>query len=309
MHALRRRVRAGRTVSVASAVLGVLAVALLLGGPSGTSSGSAADRYQAGQPAIIRSLLPPSDEQRARARALGLARALGIPLGRAARVEHIVDRFAGTAVDEVVTSDVRARRLGIVRIRPDGRLAMAVRLGWHDAGGPTIDAAHAAAAARTLAAAAGVATTGEPVVRPGTDGGWRVAWPRLAAGIPVAGDGSEVTLFADGTLHGVATRERALATAPATVIDRAAAETIAGRRLATLLGRSSSAADLVGIHLAWVAPNDTFAPGAPDAPDPVLRLAWVAEVRASAPLADTLRALELYLDAGSGALLGGDLLR
>jgi hypothetical protein len=55
--------------------------------------------------------------------------------------------------------------------------------------------------------------------------------------------------------------------------------------------------------------NDTFGAAAPDAPDPVLRLAWVTRAWTSPEQADQLRALELYLDAGDGRLLGGDVLR
>jgi hypothetical protein len=63
------------------------------------------------------------------------------------------------------------------------------------------------------------------------------------------------------------------------------------------------------LELAWMAPNDTFAPSRPDAPAATLRLSWVARVATTAALADSLRGLELYLDAGDGSLLGGDVLR
>jgi hypothetical protein len=309
MRAFRTRPRARRTALFVPPALGIVAAALFLGGPGGPPPGTAVDRYRAGEPAATRTSLPPAAEERARARGLAHARALGMPLGRGSSVMHVVDRFAGTALDEVVSTDVRGRRVGIIRLRPDGRLAMAVRLGWHAAGGAGIDEGRAVAGARALAAAAGLATAGEPVVGRAADGGWRVAWPRTTSGIPVPGDGTEVTLFADGTFHGAASRERTLAAAPASLLDRAAAETLAGHRLGALLGASAPLARIVGMRLAWVAPNDTFDSSAPDAPDPVLRLAWVAEARTVAPLADSLRALELYLDAGSGALLGGDLLR
>ena len=127
--------------------------------------------------------------------------------------------------------------------------------------------------------------------------------------MPVAGDGNSVTLFGDGALHAVAHRERSLAAAPATTLEVAAAQRIARERLVALLGPANVDARVVRTHLSWVAPNDTFDGQAPDAPDPVLRLAWVVEVRTVAPLADRIQALELYLDAGDGTLLGGDLLR
>ena len=64
-----------------------------------------------------------------------------------------------------------------------------------------------------------------------------------------------------------------------------------------------------GLGLAWVPPNDTFAPAAPDAPSATLRLAWVARVTTSGALTENLRALEVYIDAGDGSVIGGDILR
>ena len=58
-----------------------------------------------------------------------------------------------------------------------------------------------------------------------------------------------------------------------------------------------------------MAPNDTFSPDRPDAPSSTLRLSWVARVATTGSLADSLRGLELYVDAGDGALIGGDVLR
>jgi hypothetical protein len=66
---------------------------------------------------------------------------------------------------------------------------------------------------------------------------------------------------------------------------------------------------LTGLALAWVPPNDTFAPTAPDAPGAVLRLAWVVRAATSGGLSDSLRGLEIYLDAADGSVFGGDILR
>ncbi len=136
-----------------------------------------------------------------------------------------------------------------------------------------------------------------------------MTWPRRHDGIPALGDGTTVTLFADGTLHAAAVAERPRAEAPVRTLERATVERLARVRLDTLLGASRAQARIVDAHLAWVAPNDTFDAEAPDAPDPLLRLAWVVEARTFGALAGRLRALELYLDAGDGGLIGGDLLR
>lgn len=283
--------------------------ALLLGGPGGARPGEAGDRYRAGEPVTVRSALPSDEAAGTRHRALALARALGIPVGTGTLEARVVDRFERAVLDEVVTTDGRGRRLGIVRTDARGRLSMAVRLGWRDAGGRRIGPEAAARRATALVRAAGLAVPGRPVVTATADRGWRATWGRVVDGVAVVGDGVTVTLFADGTVHAVARRERATAARPATLLAEPEARTLARGRLGKLLGPAADQAKVVGARLAWVAPNDTFDGRAPDAPDPVLRLAWVVEARSVAPLADRLRALELYLDAGDGRLLGGDLLR
>jgi hypothetical protein len=304
------RSRARRAGAVLSLALGLAGLALLAGSPAGPAPGAAGDRYRAGEPALERRALPVEAAEKARARGLQHLAALELPAGPGIRAEQILDRFAGQTVDELTVSDATGRRLAILRIRGDGRLANAVRLGWRSAAATAIDAGRAAARTEALARAAGLHTAGRPTIARDADGGWRATWTRTVDGVPVLGDGATVTIFGDGTFHAAAQRERDLAPAPATVLDRSAAERLVGERLIALLGADDAGrARLEDLRLAWVAPNDTFNPDAPDAPDPVLRLAWVALVRTSGPLADQLRALQLYLDAGDGALIGGDLLR
>jgi hypothetical protein len=307
MHALRPRAR--RAGLLAPVALVGAAAALLVGWPAGPPAGGAADRYRAGEPATLRSSLPADAADAVRARGAAHARALGIPVGAGSQEARVHDRFSGGTLDEVVTTDARGRRLGIVRMDLAGRVAMAVRLGWQAPDGRRIDAADARLRAVSLAAASGLDPSGSPTVSPAVDGGWRVAWGREIDGVPALGDGVVVTLFGDGSFHAAARRERPLAEAPPSVLAVGAAEQIAGERLSDLLGLASEDAMITRARLAWVAPNDTFDGAAPDAPDPVLRLAWVVEVHTVAALAERLRALELYLDAGDGALLGGDLLR
>jgi hypothetical protein len=70
----------------------------------------------------------------------------------------------------------------------------------------------------------------------------------------------------------------------------------------------ASAADLrvVAAERAWIAPNDTFGGPRLDAPADTHRLAWAVRLDAAGPLADRLRSIEIWLDAGDGGLLGGD---
>jgi hypothetical protein len=103
--------------------------------------------------------------------------------------------------------------------------------------------------------------------------------------------------------------ERTLASRPSRVIDEAAARARATLALADLFGSRSGQAVISAVALGWIAPNDAFEPTAPDAPAATLRLAWVVEARTQGELSEGLRAVKLFLDAGSGTLLGGDVLR
>jgi hypothetical protein len=110
-------------------------------------------------------------------------------------------------------------------------------------------------------------------------------------------------------MHAVVRTERPLAARPASTLDEATARARATTTLGTIFGSRSGQVSIATLGLGWVAPNSAFDPTGPDAPGATLRLAWVVEARTSGPLADALRAVKLYLDAGTGALVGGDVLR
>lgn len=136
------------------------------------------------------------------------------------------------------------------------------------------------------------------------------ATARLIGGVPVPGDGVRVALWADGSFHSLSRTERPLAATPAAVLDRAEVRARAEARLDAMFGPAErSGLRVAGLDLAWVAPNDTFAAALPDAPESTVRLAWVVGTEVGGPIAERLQALELWLDAGDGRLLGGDVLR
>jgi len=75
-------------------------------------------------------------------------------------VARVVDRFAGTVLDELVTTGARGDRLAIVRVDRAGRLATAVRLGWVAAPDGSLDSPGAVQRAGRLAVAAGLLLPG-----------------------------------------------------------------------------------------------------------------------------------------------------
>ncbi len=284
--------------------LGGLAVAglLLVGG----SVGQAADPFVAGGRST-RSLPAPADElARARARGQAVVAALGLP-GVTQRVERQQDLFEHRTFDEVTALDAGGREVAIARLELDGSVAMAVSLGWRPSGGAALDGPAAERRAFGLAHAAGVPLAGRPTVgRSAGAGGWSVAWTRTVDGVAVRGDGVRIALWPDGSFHGLTRSERPLAPAPARQLGAAEARRAAVAVVATRLAGAAGDLSIVAAERAWVAPNDAFGGPRLDAPAETLRLAWAVQLAASGSLADRLRAVEVWIDAGDGHVLGGD---
>lgn len=290
--------------------VGVL-VLVVAGGPGGPATGSAANPYAAGQPAAARTVLRDAAAGRLRAAAAPGWALLGTKRVASTRVERITNRFTATTYDEVTDLDAGGRPIALQRFDRAGRLVAAVRFGLQATDRIAIDdPVGAASAAGRLARGLRLDPAGSPAVRRAGGGDWVVTWPRIVHGVPVRGDGVRVQVWADGSLHVAVRTERPLADEPPSRISATDAGRLVERHLDAWFGGSDRAGLRPGAPaLAWVAPNDTFDHAVPDAPSPILRLAWVVEVRTSGTLAGGLRALELYIDAGDGRLLGGDVLR
>ncbi len=287
------------------APLGIAGALLLLG----AGRAPAADRFVAGQVGVARAPLASGDADRFTARARADAAALGLPAAVRATAARVTNRFRATSYVEVAGLGARGERVSLSRYGTDGRLVTAIGLGWRTPARP-IPAASATERARAVARSAGMTVDGSPVLARTADSGFSLEWPRRVDGVQVPGDGVRVVLWADGTLHSVTMQERPLAAAPTARIEQAEAERRARAHLAGWLAPADRpAARITGAVLAWIAPNDMFAAARPDAPGPVLRLAWVVSVAADGTLSQRWRALEIHLDAGDGALLGGDILR
>ncbi len=295
---MRTRLRSRRLSLSAFAVLGLLFV--------GVSGGQAADPFVAGgrsTRAVPASLV---DAARARSRGHDVAVALGLP-GVSQRVERLLDRFEHRTYDEVTSLDAAGREVAITRLELDGSVAMALTLGWRPTGGRALDGPAATKRAEALARAAGHVPAGRPDVRRSAGaGGWSVLWQRTVAGAVVRGDGLRIALWSDGTFHGLTRTDRPLAAVPGRVITAGAARTAAVAIVAARAGGSAGDLRVVTVERVWVAPNDAFGGARLDAPAETLRLAWAVRFDATGALAERVRAIEVWLDAGDGSLLGGD---
>lgn len=296
--------QAGRTSRVALPLILTLAGVLVIG----VGAGAAADPFVAGGPSSRTIGLDRAAATLAIERAAALGRALGLPDGRRS-VERLDDRFDHQLYDEVTTTDARGRPVAIQRLGRDGRLVMATSLGWLEtAPGVVLGRDEVVIRAASMVRAADISVSGRPDVRSSSgSGGWSVAWPRLVDNVPVRGDGVRVALWADGTFHSLGSTEHPLAAAPLGRLGPSDAARLAGQFLDRYFDGPERGQLTQSLPvLAWIAPNDTFAPARPDAPAETLRLAWTVEVRTTGALADRLTALEIWLDAGSGEILGGD---
>ena len=301
---------ASRAARVVAAVA-VAGTAIALGVPGGTSVGDAASPFIAGGPVTERAPVAGDRASVALARAADVRARLGLPAPAASRVERVVDRFDGSSYDEVTESDAAGRALGLHRFDARGRLVGSVTFGWQAAGGSRLpNAAAARARGSRVATDLGLDAAGTPDIQQAPDEtGWTLTWSRSVDGVPVPGDGVRVDLWPDGRMHAIARTERPLASRPPATLDEATARARSTATLGTMFGNRADQVAIATLALAWVAPNSAFDPTGPDAPGTTLRLAWVAEARTTGSLADGLRAVRLYLDAGTGALIGGDVLR
>jgi len=274
----------------------------------GGSAGQAADPFVAGGRST-RPLPAATDElARARARAQAVAAALGLP-GVTQRVQRLDDAFDHRTYDEVTSIDTAGREVAITRLGLDGSVAMAVSLGWHPTGGRALDGPAAASRALGFARAAGLAPAGQPTIRASAGaGGWSISWSRTVDGAVVRGDEVRLALWPDGALHGLTRTERPLAAPPAHVLDTEAARSAAGAIVSARFGGSSGELRIAAAERVWVAPNDAFGGARLDAPAATLRLAWAVRYQSQGALAERIRAVEVWVDAGDGHLLGGDVM-
>ncbi|HEV7808991.1 MAG TPA: hypothetical protein VGO64_00215 [Candidatus Limnocylindrales bacterium] len=297
--------RIPRRVSRRLSLAGLAALAVVALGASG---GQAADPFLAGQ----RSTRGVAATSLQAARALDRGRLLLTALGvRAARHEtqRLEDRFDHRVVDEVTSFDATGRAVAVSQFDLDGSVAMSAALGWRQVNGPRADSAGALQRALRYARSAGIVPDGRPDVRSSAGaGGWSVSWPRFVDGVPVRGDGVRILLFADGSFHGLTRTERPLAAAPAVRLTRDAARAAAEQSVASRAGTKADDLRFAAVDLAWVAPTRSSSGVVLDAPDATLRLAWVVRFDASPALVERLRAAEMWLDAGDGHELGGDVI-
>jgi hypothetical protein len=299
-----------KTAAVAGAVVlglglstGQLTAATISGGATQTPAVASIAR----QPGVTETAIYADNRPDVFARAGKTRDAFGFPAGQRRTGRHVHDGFQNSDYDEVSDVDSAGSTVSMTQFDKDGGLVTAVRFDAPPAqvGNSSGDAA-TKAAERGLAAS-GMRTLGQARLKENSVvGGWDVHWDRVEAGTAVRGDETSVHVWQDGRIQSVARVEHKLAAQPAVKLGQAEAHQVVDRQMnAWFSGRDTGySTEEMGIQ--WVGPNAAFDPSKVGAEAEPYRMAWVVNVRPSGSMAGYVRLITLYVDAGDGTIIGGD---
>jgi hypothetical protein len=271
------------------------------------ADGKVPDLRRPGEP-LVRSMdLGGSELDLVRSRAGTVAGALGIP-GEAGVPRRRFEALDRAVVDEVAVRQPDGRVLAVIRLDADrGGVRSLVQIGWSaDDDRTRVGAALAPAAASRYAQAVGISS---PTTVPSTDWdeamrAWQVTWPRLIDGVPAPGEGLTVWVYRGGRLAALRRIETPAASAPLLRIAPERAQQVA-RAWATAAGIPEASLSISGAPtLAWVAPDDFASRGGADATEARLYLVYSVQLTVR-PSGGDARQMLLFVDAGSGAVIGG----
>ena len=233
--------------------------------------------------------------------------AFGFPVGVKKVGRHVHDAFQNSDYDEVSEVSSNGQPLALTQFDGSGRLTTAVRFDIAASPAVRVTGDAATKTAQRGLAASGLTVIGQARTDPNVaDGGWEVHWDRTAEGLAVRGDETRVHLWADGRIQTLARVEHQLAPAPARRLSQPDARNVVTRQLAQWSGKASVGYTVLSMDLEWVGPNAAFDASKLNDPPAAYRLAWVANVKPSDATAEYIQLITLYVDAGDGTVIGGD---
>jgi len=261
----------------------------------------------AGQPGITETAIYADSRPDVFARAGKARDAFGFPAGQRRSGRHVHDGFQNSDYDEVSDVDSAGNTVSMTQFDTDGSLVSAVRF---DA--PPALVANSSSDAATRAAERGLAASGMQALgqaRPKENsvaGGWDVHWDRVENGLTVRGDETSVHVWQDGRIQSVARVEHKLAAEPAHKLGQGEAHQAADRQVSIWFSGRNTGYSMEEMGIQWVGPNAAFDPSKVGAEGEPYRMAWVVNVKPSGSVADYVRLITLYVDAGDGTIIGGD---
>ena len=265
------------------------------------------DQAVVGEPARFETALDADAEAVILARAGKARDALGFPVGARHTSRHVRDGFEQADYDEVSEIDTAGRITSVTQFDAQGRLRVAVRLDGAPRVGLIVTREAAIKLAQRSALAAGL-VVGTPSVTEvdQASGGWTIRWARLQDGIRVRGDETRVYVLSDGRIQSLTRVEHDLASPPDRPIGSDQARQVVSTAFDQWFAGRNSGHAIQSVGLEWVEPNGAFDPARiTDSPQPY-RLAWVANVKPTGTAANYVWLVSVYVDAGDGTVIGGD---
>jgi hypothetical protein len=295
--------RAGRLPAIG--VIGIVLAVTTASGGSAAASTAATDAF-----GLVTRPLTADHAAALLGRAGSVRDALGFPAGHGRSAGRVIDRARGSEYDAVEETAADGAVLAEYRFTPAGRLEHAVRL---DTTGPAdrrLSGPRASATARmALASLSLIPAGGEAVLVDAVQGGWQVHWQRAQRGIPVRGDEARVHVRADGSIGSVAWVEHDLTAEPSKRMAGTAAAAVVRTTAEGWFAGTESGCRIGTPTLAWVEPNGLFDAAVPMSGAGPYRLAWVVDVRPTGAAALSLGMVTVFVDAGDGSLIGGDVIQ
>ena len=306
-----------RTIAKAKPFLAVAAVVLGLAATSGplpaagftkqTSGLPGVPASRLGQPTVTDTVLYADDSPDVFARAGAVRDALGFPAGAARSGRHVKDGLQDAEYDEVADLGSAGQPISLTQFDGRGRLVTAVRFDLPPGLSAKVTSDQASKAAQGVLARSGLTPSGKAHVEPNpVAGGWDVHWPRTEAGFPVRGDETSLHVWQDGRVQSVARVEHQLSPLPSKRLGQADAHDVVTHQFDAWFAGRSSGYTVQNMDLQWVEPNAAFDPSKVGAAPTPYRLAWVADATPSGAAAEVIRQITLYVDAGNGTVIGGD---
>jgi hypothetical protein len=260
-----------------------------------------------GQPATVEGALFAASHPDVFARAGSTRDAFGFPVGSQRNGRHVHDGVQGSDYDEVSEVDSAGQAIALTQFANDGHLLAAVRFDSPPAAIGNVTSDTATKAAQRALSGAGITVVGQARTEANeTSGGWDVHWARAQGGYSVRGDETRVHVWHDGSIQSVSRVEHQVAAGPTRLMVQADARAAVTKQCNAWFASPASGCALQGMDLEWVGPNAAFDAGKLGAASAPYKLAWVANVKPSGRAADYVQLITLYIDAGSGSVIGGD---
>jgi hypothetical protein len=233
--------------------------------------------------------------------------AFGFPVGSKRAGRHVHDGYQNLDYDEVSEVDSAGKTVSMTQFGLDGQLVAAMRFDTQPVQLTRATGDAAVRAALRSLTSVGMQVGGDArATENDISGGWDVSWHRVEDGIAVRGDETRVHVWHDGRIQSAARVAHQLAAAPGGRLGQTEARQAVDRQMNAWLTDKQSGYSVGAMDVQWVGPNAAFDPSKLNAAPAPYRMAWVVNVKPSGAAVDYVQLITLFIDAGDGSIIGGD---